>query len=126
MFGRSAPALRPGDRPPIASIDRLALDLARLAVCVNVVDQVAARVAARTATNDVGQRVVVGATVDVRFTDAAGVGHRLSRSTGRRDVLTGGLTVEVLYDPARPDDDRAVFLAFDRDPLPAEWIGAVA
>lgn len=80
---------------------------------------------ARTATNDVGQRSVVGATVDVRFTDADGVVHRISRSTRRRDVLTGGLVVEVLYDPEHPDDDRAVFLAFDRDPLPSEWVGAV-
>ncbi|WP_022892636.1 hypothetical protein [Agromyces subbeticus] len=82
-------------------------------------------VTARTATNDVGQRSVVGATVEVRFTDAAGVGHRISRSTRRRDVLSGGIAVEVLYDPARPDDERAVFLAFDRDPTPAEWVGAI-
>jgi len=81
--------------------------------------------AARTATNDVGQRSVIGATVDVRFADADGVVHRLSRSTRRRDVLTGGFAVEVLFDPARPDDDDAVFLAFDRDPLPVEWVGAV-
>lgn len=82
------------------------------------------RVAARTATNDVGQRVVVGATVDVRFTDREGVEHRLSRSIRRRDLVEHGF-VEVLYDPARPGDDAAVFLAFDRDPLPVEWIGAV-
>ena len=81
--------------------------------------------AARTATNDVGQRSVVGATVDVRYTDAAGVGHRLSRSIRRRDVLAGGLAVEVLFDPARPGDDEAVFLAFDPDPDPSEWIGAI-
>lgn len=82
-------------------------------------------VTARTATNDVGQRSVVGATVEVRFTDAAGVRHRVSRSTRRRDVLSGGIVVEVLYDPARPDDESAVFLAFDRDPTPAEWVGAI-
>ncbi|RXZ47469.1 hypothetical protein ESP57_12995 [Agromyces fucosus] len=80
---------------------------------------------ARTATNDVGQRSVIGATVDVRYTDHAGVGHRLSRSIRRRDVLAGGFSVEVLYDPARPGDDDAVFLAFDRDPDPSEWVGAV-
>ena len=80
---------------------------------------------ARTATNDVGQRSVVGATVDVRYTDATGVGHRLSRSIRRRDVLAGGFAVEVLYDPARPGDDETVFLAFDRDPDPSEWIGAI-
>jgi hypothetical protein len=81
--------------------------------------------AARTATNDVGQRSVVGTTVDVRFTDASGIVHRISRSMRRRDVLAGGFVVEVLYDPARPGDDDAVFLAFDRDPDPPEWIGAI-
>jgi hypothetical protein len=80
---------------------------------------------ARTATNDVGQRSVVGATVDVRYTDTAGIEHRLRRSIRRRDVLAGGFAVEVLYDPARPGDDETVFLAFDRDPDPSEWIGAI-
>lgn len=81
--------------------------------------------AALTATNDVGQRSVVGATVDVRFTDDTGGGHRISRSIRRRDVLAGGFAVEVLYDPVRPGDGDAVFLAFDPDPEPAEWIGAI-
>lgn len=83
------------------------------------------RVAPRTATNDVGQRSIVGATVEVRFTDADGADHRLSRSTSRRDLVAGSNLVEVLYDPQHPGDERNVFLAFDRDPVPAEWVGTL-
>lgn len=78
-------------------------------------------VAPRTATNDVGQRSVVGATVEVQFTDDNGVERRVNRYTAQRTLKPGG--VEVLYDPLDPADERSVFIAFVRDPLPSEWVG---
>lgn len=80
-------------------------------------------VAPRTATNDVGQRTVIGATVDVRFTDDNGVERRVSRFTTERNLTPGVGGVEVLYDPLDPADERSVFVAFVRDPLPSEWVG---
>lgn len=82
-------------------------------------------VAPRTATNDVGQRTVVGATVDVRFTDDDGVERQVSRYTTERNLTPGPSGVEVLYDPRDPSDERSIFIAFVRDPLPSEWVGPV-
>lgn len=81
------------------------------------------RVVPRTATNDVGQRSVVGATVDVRFTDDDGVERQVSRYTTERTLTPGMGDVQVLYDSLDPADERSVFLAFVRDPLPSEWVG---
>jgi hypothetical protein len=78
-------------------------------------------VAPRTATNDVGQRTVIGATVDVLFVDDEGAERRVSRYTTERNLTPG--RVEVLYDPLDPADERSTFLAFVRDPLPSEWVG---
>lgn len=82
-------------------------------------------VAARTATNDVGQRVVVGAAVVVGFVDAEGIEREVTRLVRRRDLIPLVSGVEVLFDATRPDDERRTFLAFDEDPLPAEWVGAI-
>ncbi|KRC61158.1 hypothetical protein ASE14_09525 [Agromyces sp. Root81] len=81
-------------------------------------------VAPRTATNDVGQRTVIGATVVVAFVDADGVERRVTRLVRRRDLVPLLSGVEVLSDPTRPGDERSTFLSFDRDPAPAEWVGA--
>lgn len=80
-------------------------------------------VAPRTTTNDVGQRTVIGATVDVRFTDDDGVERRVSRFTTERNLTPGQGGVEVLYDPLDPAEERSIFVAFVRDPLPSEWVG---
>lgn len=81
-------------------------------------------VAPRTATNDVGQRTVIGATIDVRFVDDKGVERQVSRYTTERNLTPG--RVEVLYDPLDPANERRVFVAFVRDPLPSEWVGCIA
>jgi hypothetical protein len=78
----------------------------------------------RTVTNDVGQRTVIGATVVVAFVDADGVERRVTRLVRRRDLVPLLSGVEVLCDPTRPDDERSIFVSFDRDPSPAEWVGA--
>lgn len=80
-------------------------------------------VAPRTTTNDVGQRTVIGATVDVRFTDDDGVERRVSRFTTERNLTPGPGGAEVLYDPLDPAEERSIFVAFVRDPLPSEWVG---
>jgi hypothetical protein len=80
----------------------------------------------RTATNDVGQRSVIGATVDVRFTDDDGVERLVSRYTTERTLTPGMGGVEVLYDPLDPADERSIFIAFVSDPLPSEWVGPLA
>lgn len=77
----------------------------------------------RTATNDQGQRSVVGAEVTVRFTDAHGVERWVTRfSRGRAGIPTTAFA-EVLFDPRRPGDDRLIFVSFHPDPTPPEWIG---
>lgn len=64
---------------------------------------------------------VVGATVTVSFSDLAGVRHWVTRKTRDTTVTTGA---EVLFDPARPDDEKSVFVALRRHPALSDWLPA--
>jgi hypothetical protein len=75
----------------------------------------------RTAANDQGQLSVVGVKVTVKFTDDQGVERWVTRLSRDRNTMSG--TAEVLFDPRRPGDDDLIFVALQRDPLPADWLG---
>ncbi|MDN3243377.1 hypothetical protein [Glycomyces tritici] len=104
-------------RRQIADRSRLLMEGRRTAGAVTGVEL-------RTATNDQGQRSIVGAEVTVRFTDTHGVERWVTRFIrGRSGVPTTAFS-EVLFDPRRPGDDHLIFVAFHPDPAPPEWIGA--
>ncbi|WP_414943747.1 hypothetical protein [Amycolatopsis sp. cmx-11-32] len=63
---------------------------------------------------------VVGTTVTLRFVDAAGVSHWVTRRT--RDTTIA--TAEVLFDPASPSDDKKIFVALRRYPALSDWLPA--
>lgn len=77
----------------------------------------------RTSVNDQGQRSIVGTDVMVKFTDDQGVDRWVARFNRDRTAILGSGFVAVLFDPRRPGDDDLIFVAFHRDPMPAEWIG---
>lgn len=77
----------------------------------------------RLASDESGTRIA-GSTVTVSYTDAAGVRRwatRLSRETG---MVIGPGGAEVLFDPARPGDEKSVFVALQRHPVLADWLPA--
>jgi hypothetical protein len=77
----------------------------------------------RTAVNDQGQRSVVGVEVTVKYSDDHGVERWVSRFSHDRTAMPATGFADVLFDPVRPGVDRLVFVAFHRDPDPADWIG---
>ncbi|MCX5328950.1 DUF3592 domain-containing protein [Streptomyces sp. NBC_00140] len=72
--------------------------------------------------DDSGGRHVAGATVTVTYVDAAGTRRWVTRKYGDASVLVQGGAVQVLHDPARPDDDDSVFVSFLREPAALDWV----
>jgi hypothetical protein len=77
----------------------------------------------RTTVNDQGQRSVVGVEVTVKFTDDQGVERWVTRFNRDRSAMPTTGFADVLFDPLRPGVDGLVFVAFHREPAPADWIG---
>ncbi|WP_344177477.1 hypothetical protein [Kribbella lupini] len=77
----------------------------------------------RTSQNDQGQRSVVGADVVVKFTDLQGTDRWVTRRAENRSAIPTADTALVLFDPLHPEADDLVFVAFQPDPLPGDWIG---
>jgi hypothetical protein len=73
----------------------------------------------RLASDETGTRVV-GAIVTVSFTDLAGVRRRVTRRSRETEVSAA----EVLFDPARPEDEKSIFVALRRHPVLADWLPA--
>ncbi|WP_328616743.1 hypothetical protein OHS18_09865 [Amycolatopsis sp. NBC_00355] len=71
----------------------------------------------RLAGDETGTRVV-GATVTVSFADPAGVRRWVTRRSRDTEVSAA----EVLFDPARPGDEKSIFVALRRDPVLADWL----
>ncbi|WP_460649787.1 hypothetical protein [Kribbella endophytica] len=83
-------------------------------------------VSIRTSQNDQGQRSVVGADVVVKFTDLQGTDRWVTRRAENRSAIPTADTALVLFDPLRPEADDLIFVAFEPDPLPSDWIGTIA
>ncbi|SDE56184.1 hypothetical protein [Glycomyces harbinensis] len=105
-------------RRQIAERDRLLAEGRRVKGAIT-------EVSIRTSVNDQGQRSIVGAEVTVRFTDGQGVQRWVTRFSRDRAAMPGTGFVEVLFDPQRPGVEDLIFVSFQRDPAPAEWIGTV-
>jgi hypothetical protein len=80
----------------------------------------------RTSQNDQGHRSIVGADITVKFTDPLGVDHWVKRLSRNRSAMPGPGFAEVLFDPQRPEVDELIFVTFERDPGPGDWIGTIA
>lgn len=74
----------------------------------------------RIAGDESGSRVV-GATVTVAFFDTAGVRRWVTRRTSETSVAG---FVEVLFDPARPGDEKSIFVTLRREPALSDWLPA--
>lgn len=72
--------------------------------------------------DDSGGRRVAGATATVTYVDAAGTRRWVTRKYADASVLVQGGAVQVLHDPARPDDDDSVFVSFLREPAALDWV----
>ncbi|MFE7113050.1 DUF3592 domain-containing protein [Streptomyces sp. NPDC057575] len=72
--------------------------------------------------DDSGGRHVAGATATVTYVDAAGTRRWVTRKYADASVLVQGGEVQVLHDPARPDDDDSVFVSFLREPAALDWV----
>jgi hypothetical protein len=72
--------------------------------------------------DDSGGRRVAGATATVTYVDAAGTRRWVTRKYSDASVLVQGGAVQVLHDPARPDDDDSVFVSFLREPAVLDWV----
>ncbi|MCX4966956.1 hypothetical protein OHA98_19420 [Streptomyces sp. NBC_00654] len=72
--------------------------------------------------DDSGGRHVAGATATVTYVDAAGTRRWVTRKYADASVLVRGGEVQVLHDPARPDDDDSVFVSFLREPAALDWV----
>jgi hypothetical protein len=83
-------------------------------------------VSIRTSQNDQGHRSVVGADVVVKFTDLQGTDRWVTRRAENRSAIPTSDTALVLFDPLRPEADDLIFVAFEPDPLPSDWIGCIA
>jgi hypothetical protein len=65
---------------------------------------------------------VVGSTVTVTYRDAAGVRRWATRRSRETKLTIGPGGAEVLFDPARPADEKSVFVALRRHPVLADWL----
>ncbi|MEU2674821.1 DUF3592 domain-containing protein [Streptomyces sp. NPDC007164] len=72
--------------------------------------------------DDSGGRHVAGATATVTYVDAADTRRWVTRKYADASVLVQGGAVQVLHDPARPDDDDSVFVSFLREPAALDWV----
>ncbi|MCX4869694.1 hypothetical protein OIC43_43490 [Streptomyces sp. NBC_00825] len=72
--------------------------------------------------DDSGGRHVAGATATVTYVDAAGTRRWVTRKYADASVLVQGGEVQVLHDPAHPDDDDSVFVSFLREPAGLDWV----
>ncbi|RNL64350.1 hypothetical protein EFK50_07430 [Nocardioides marmoriginsengisoli] len=97
--------------------DRLLLHGARVAGEVT-------EVRVHLSSDDTGSSRPAGATVTVRYPDSEGQNRWVTRYTRSTDLRVGAGAVEVLFDPLRPDEESSIFVAFQREPLAADWIGA--
>ncbi|WP_410631480.1 hypothetical protein [Amycolatopsis sp. cmx-4-83] len=77
----------------------------------------------RLAGDESGTRIV-GSTVTVSYTDPAGVRRWATRRSRETELAVGPGGAEVLFDPARPADEKAVFVALRRHPALADWLPA--
>ncbi|WIX91366.1 hypothetical protein [Amycolatopsis sp. DG1A-15b] len=77
----------------------------------------------RLASDESGTRIV-GSTVTVSYPDAAGVRRWATRRSRDTGLVIGPGGAEVLFDPARPGDEKSVFVALRRYPVPADWLPA--
>jgi hypothetical protein len=75
------------------------------------------------ARDEAGTRLV-GSTVTVSYTDSAGVRRWVTRRSRETGLMIGPGGAEVLFDPARPGDEKMVFVALRRYPVPADWLPA--
>jgi hypothetical protein len=73
----------------------------------------------RLAGDETGTRIV-GTTVTVSFADLGGVRRWVTRRS--RETQVSG--AEVLFDPARPWDEKSIFVALRRHPVLADWLPA--
>ncbi|WP_030600690.1 DUF3592 domain-containing protein [Streptomyces fulvoviolaceus] len=72
--------------------------------------------------DDSGGRHVAGATATVTYVDAVGTRRWVTRKYADASVLVQGGAVQVLHDPARPDDDASVFVSFLQEPAALDWV----
>jgi hypothetical protein len=72
--------------------------------------------------SDDSGRHVAGATATVTYVDAAGTRRWVMRKYADASVLVQGGAVQVLHDPARPDDEDSVFVSFLREPAALDWV----
>jgi hypothetical protein len=77
----------------------------------------------RLASDESGTRVA-GSTVTVSYADAAGVRRWATRRSSETRPVIGPGGAEVLFDPARPGDEKSVFVALRRYPVLADWLPA--
>lgn len=71
-----------------------------------------------------GSSRVIGATVTVRYLDHAHQQRWVERFTPDAALQVGPGGAVVLYDRDQPGADQLIFVAFRREPLPSDWIGA--
>jgi len=67
---------------------------------------------------------VVASTVTVTYPDAAGVRRWATRRSRETKLTIGPGGAEVLFDPARPAEEKSVFVALRRHPVRADWLPA--
>lgn len=67
---------------------------------------------------------VVGSTVTVTYPDTLGVRRWATRRSRETRLTIGPGGAEVLFDPARPAEEKSVFVALRRHPARADWLPA--
>lgn len=72
--------------------------------------------------DDNGSKRLAGATGVVRYVDAHGTTRWVTRRTSDAGRVGLGLGASVLFDPLAPEDLERIFVAFEPDPLPHDWI----
>ncbi|MES5823198.1 DUF3592 domain-containing protein [Streptomyces sp. RG80] len=72
--------------------------------------------------DDSGGRRAAGASATVTYVDAVGTRRWVTRKYADASALVQGGVVQVLHDPARPDDDDSVFVSFLREPAALDWV----
>jgi hypothetical protein len=77
----------------------------------------------RLASNESGTRIV-GSTVTVSYTDTAGIRRWATRRCRETGLVIGPRGAEVLFDPARPGEEKSVFVTLRRYPVLADWLPA--
>ncbi|GAA0612030.1 hypothetical protein HPO96_22500 [Kribbella sandramycini] len=81
----------------------------------------------RTTSDEQGRKSVTGADLVIKFSDLQGTERWVTRRTSNRSEIPGvGGFATVLFDPLKPGADESIFVTFQSDPAPGDWIGTVA